>query len=148
MGIITLQDSFIDMMVKMAEGNPGAITVLTRILEESPIIDPDSADSKVLKFGIIPILALDDMGIRGSGLWILYKDICGMNLVKLIALIRSVQFGFLDAKVLVELSQDRPRTKRTKGFDPTPYVATVKAELPNFNDSYRNEKPDVDSIQT
>ena len=98
MGVVTLKDSIHEAVFKMSEGNPGAITVMARLLKEAPLIDLDSADSQSLNMGIIPILALDDMGIRGSGIWILYKDICGMDLVKLVALIRSVQLGFLNPK--------------------------------------------------
>lgn len=43
MSRIDLADTLKDMIVKCAEGNPGALTVLCRIVEEHAAIDPDSA---------------------------------------------------------------------------------------------------------
>ncbi len=55
---IRLRDSFQDVVVKMAEGNPGAVTVLMRLLQ----------DDKMLE-----ILGLDDMNIRGTQIWVAWK---------------------------------------------------------------------------
>lgn len=54
----------------MSEGNPGAISVIMKLMEN----DPDK--------GIFKILDLDDMNIRGSQIWVGYKDHCGQDLEK------------------------------------------------------------------
>lgn len=58
------------MVVQMSEGNIGAVTVLMQLLEQD-----------ALK-GVVHILNLDDMNIRGSQIWIGYKDHCGENIEK------------------------------------------------------------------
>ena len=40
---VDLKDTLPDMLFKISEGNPGALSVLVRIIKESPEIDPDSA---------------------------------------------------------------------------------------------------------
>lgn len=62
---IELTDSVFDMLVKMAEGNPGAVSVLSQMLQKSGAIA-----------GPMRILDLDDMNIRGPQIWIGYKDHC------------------------------------------------------------------------
>ena len=59
-----------DMMVVMSEGNPGAATVLVQIMNEDPIV------------GIVRIMELDELDIRGHKIWGLYKDCCGQNMDK------------------------------------------------------------------
>lgn len=50
----------------MCEGNPGALQVLMKLAE-----DP---------MGLMFILDLDDMGMRGSQIWIAWKDHCKCDL--------------------------------------------------------------------
>lgn len=57
-----------DMLILMAEGNPGAISVLAQLLKEDE--------------GILAVFALDDMNIRGTQIWIGFKDYCGTDLKK------------------------------------------------------------------
>lgn len=57
---IELNDTGIDMMVKMAEGLPGAIVGMKAIMEED-------------ENGLMLLLGLDDMNIRGSQIWQAYK---------------------------------------------------------------------------
>lgn len=61
-------DSTMDVVVKMAEGNPGGLSVLTQMIP----------------FSFLEILSLDDMNIRGSQIWVGYKDHCGEDLAKFI----------------------------------------------------------------
>ncbi|MBU2177728.1 MAG: hypothetical protein KJ556_21760 [Gammaproteobacteria bacterium] len=63
---ISLGSSMQDLLVTMAEGNPGAITVLMRLMGT--------------EFGPMRILSLDDMNIRGTQIWIGHKDHCGEDL--------------------------------------------------------------------
>lgn len=65
---IELKTTAIDLAVLMSEGNPGAATVLGRLMQN----DKD--------FPLI--LNLDDMNIRGTQIWIGYKDFCGEDMDK------------------------------------------------------------------
>ena len=56
-----------EMVIQMAEGNPGALSVLMKLLQDDPI-------------GFMRLLDLDDMGMRGSQIWVAYKDHCGGDL--------------------------------------------------------------------
>lgn len=61
-----------DAIVLMAEGNPGALTVCSRLVAEDMVM------------GTISLLILDEMGIYGSQIWVAYKDVCKENLTTLI----------------------------------------------------------------
>lgn len=63
---IKASDTMMDVMVKMSEGNPGALTVLMQLWlrEHGPEL----------------VLDLDDMGVRGSSIWVGYKDYCEEDL--------------------------------------------------------------------
>ena len=65
---ITPNMSMMDMLMVMSEGNPGALTVLMNMLS-----DPT---------GLLKILSLDSLGIRGPKIWMLYKDCSGENMDK------------------------------------------------------------------
>ena len=84
-----LSMSIMDCVVAMSEGNPGAVTVLCESIKKSPKIDPDAA------FPIMVMLSLDTLGLYGSQIWILYKDICGSSMVNLCAILRADQLGHL-----------------------------------------------------
>lgn len=65
---LTLEDSTMDAIVKMSDGNPGAVTVIGQLLTMEP------AD------GLIALLHLDDMQLYGSDIWVAYKDVCGQDI--------------------------------------------------------------------
>lgn len=98
---IKLHDSMMDIMVKLSEGNPGALHVCMRLLKEGAAIDP-------LAFagGLSNLLSLDTNGIYGSRIWVLYKDICGENLANMVALLRAHQLGMVRKSELFETGRD------------------------------------------
>jgi len=102
MSIIELTDTPMDMMVKMSQGNPGAATVLGRLFSEEPAIDKDSALPSIGS-----ILALDTYGVYGSDIWVLYKDKCGVDIRKLVMLLRACQLGFISQERIKELAADQ-----------------------------------------
>jgi len=57
-----------ELVMEMSEGNPGAINVMMLLLREEKDI------------GIFKIFILDDMNIRGTQIWIAYKDACNQDL--------------------------------------------------------------------
>lgn len=63
---LKLSDSFVDVQIKMAEGNPGAASVIGKIMR-----CPD---------GLFTLMDLDDMNIRGSQIWVGYKDHCNEDI--------------------------------------------------------------------
>ena len=76
---INLSDSTLDMIVAMSEGNPGALTVLMGMLES------DNPAATMM------ILHLDDMNIRGTQIWVGYKDHCLVGEQSVIFLILNIQ---------------------------------------------------------
>ena len=90
MSRIQLEDTVITMFTKMCDGNPGALTALMAIFKEAPTIDPQSALG-----GLGPILIMDDLGVYGSHIWLLFKDICKQDTRMMVAIIRAYQMGFL-----------------------------------------------------
>lgn len=87
---ITLEMSMTDMLIAMSDGNPGAMSIVAMLYREGGAIDPDSALG-----GLGPILFLDTLGIYGSRIWMLCKDICRNDLRIMIAVLRGCQLGFL-----------------------------------------------------
>jgi len=79
-------------VAKMAEGNPGAITVMMGILREEKGMGP------LGPLGVL--LDLDTLGLYGSDIWILYKDLCGENLVLMLGVMRAYQMGLVSAEVI------------------------------------------------
>lgn len=124
MSRIQLEDSAMSAIMKMVDGNPGAISVLVTLMKEEARIDPDSAFG-----GIGTLLALDTLGIYGSNIWILYKDVCKQNAVNMVLLFRANQLGFVTSKAIKDASNDQTRSSN---FDFVDLMAKVKDRLPDF----------------
>lgn len=118
---IALNDSVLDCVVKLSEGNPGAMRVLMEICENAPSIDPDDA------FGSLgAMINFDNCDIYGSRIWMLYKDVCGQDLTKTLALGRAVQLGYLPLQDLDKWIDEG----KQDGVDGM--LAKVKEFLPDF----------------
>jgi len=59
------------MILIMMEGNPGALTVLKKLLGDGLTMQAEN---------LMHVLDADDMNIRGSQLWVAYNDVCKMNI--------------------------------------------------------------------
>ena len=92
MARIELTDTIQDIMVKMSEGNPGALHALLDMMKQSPIIDPQSAMD-----GLGPILSLDTIGVYGTDIYILHNDHCNRDTRELLMLLRANQLGFISS---------------------------------------------------
>jgi len=77
-----------EMVIKMAGGNPGALSVCSKLLE------PDVAKGKVL------LSKLDDMELYESKIWLAYKDVCGSDIEKL-----RERISQLDKTLIKEVSK-------------------------------------------
>lgn len=73
---IEMTDTPADMLLKMCEGNIGALSVLTEIMINDV-------------YGFLTALHLDDMNIRGPQIWIGYKDYAREDLGKFIEAVKS-----------------------------------------------------------
>lgn len=120
---IGLHDTTMSVVQKMSEGNPSAITVCLRMLNESEKIDPFIG-------GLGAILMMDTFGIHGPRIWMLYKDVCNQDLVKMLACLRACQMGFISQDVL-NFAIDN----YGKGLDVEDCLQQVKERLPEFGDS-------------
>ncbi len=80
--VISLNDTILSATTKMAEGNPGALTILMEILKK--------------EMGKITILHLDDLQIRGWKIWYAFKDYCHQDLEKFITLVNERNKDMID----------------------------------------------------
>jgi hypothetical protein len=74
MSRISLSDSTIDIVVKMSDGNPGAMAAMFGLLQE--------VEKDIENFSVI--LALDLLKVYGSRLYQLWNDCCGRDINKMI----------------------------------------------------------------
>lgn len=95
MSKIKLNDSGQDIVIKMSDGNPGAVTAILELLQCSAKIDPDNALG-----GLGIILNLDSNNIYGTDIYVLWNDICDRNIIKMIAVIRASQMGLFSNTIL------------------------------------------------
>jgi hypothetical protein len=72
-----------EVLVEMSEGNPGAATVLGQMMSDGP-------------FGLMSVLHLDDMNIRGSQIWVGFKDYCGQKMDKFLECLKSRDPGMVE----------------------------------------------------
>ena len=115
-----------DLLVAMAEGNPGAITVMIAVLEQAEAIDPKSA----LK-GFGAILSLDSLKIYGPRIWQLYKDVCQESILNLLAVLRAYQLGQLAGTS--EQAINKAIDNHGSGLPKMETIlAAVRKELPDF----------------
>ena len=120
---IGMEDTLMSATLKLSEGNPGAATVLVKSLQEGPKIDPDDFAGP---FGVM--LGLDTMGIYGPRIWMLFKDVCGQDMTKMVACLRGVQLGLMN-----EAKLDHAIDHRGEGLDVDTIMIDVCKTLPRFN---------------
>ena len=117
-----LEMSMREAVMVMCDGNPGALSVLMRLMTEGQTIDPDSAFG-----GFGCLLDLDREGVYGPRIWMLYKDVCGEDIVKTCAMLRANQLGLLRASEM-----NHAIDNRGDGVDVDALLAKVKERLPRF----------------
>ena len=123
---IQLQDSTMNVVTKMSEGNPGAINVIMLLLTRAGTIDKNDAMG-----GIGKVLLLDTFGIYGTDIYVFYSDICGSDLVKMVAVLRATQMGLFSSSIL----KDACHRQDYSGRDMVPVEELynkVKEQLPLF----------------
>jgi len=81
---ITLQDSTIDVLTKMSDGDPGAFSVCMQLVARGNQIDPDAGMG-----GLSFLLDMDTLGIYGVKIWVMYKHLCREHLSRMACLLRG-----------------------------------------------------------
>lgn len=119
---IQLTDSIQDVLFKISEGNPGALNVCINILKEGEKIDPDNAMG-----GLGVLLSLDTLGLYGSKIWMLYKDVCNCELAAMLAVLRGWQLGYATDDQI-----HRAVDNRGEGLNVADIHAKVVEYLPSF----------------
>ena len=119
---ITLHMTTFEVLYAMSEGNPGALTVCMEILKQGEAIDPDGFAG-----GLGAILGMDTHRIYGSDIWLLYKDVCGEDLTKMLGVLRAVQLGIISEGDMKGAIRDR-----NHALDPTELLVAVQERLPLF----------------
>lgn len=99
--VISLDDSTIVAIMKMGKGNPGALTVMFEMVK---VKDHN---------GIIAIMHLDDMNIRGELIWIGYNDYCKRDVVKFIECSINRDKGMLQEIETYKKLRDESNAKST-----------------------------------
>lgn len=131
MSRITLLDSVESVISKMSEGNIGAMNVCMLLIAEGGNIDRQN-----IMGGFGFILDLDREGIYGTDIYVFWNDICNRELPKMIAVLRAVQLGFFNGRVLA----DACHRQDYSGRDLVPVndlYNKVIERLPNFDLSNR-----------
>lgn len=124
---IELTDTTFEAIAKIAEGNPGALTVCMSLLKDGESIDSDN-----IMGGLGNLLSLDTLGIYGSFVWLLFKDVCKKNLSHMIAVLRAHQLGFLSKDDLKSAIQAK-NTRDDFEINVEELCEQVAERLPNFN---------------
>ena len=89
---IELNDSFANIVMKMSEGNMGATNVVSKMLSLSP-------ESFML------LLDLDDMNIRGTQIWLAYKDYCAESIDLFVEAVKKRDDDFVEAVNILAAKQ-------------------------------------------
>lgn len=120
--IQNLDASMAQVATAMCEGIPGALNVMLAVITKGSKHDPNCPD---VPFAVVGML--DEMGIYGSRLWILYSDVAGAKLGRFLAIIRAFQLGFLKEE---EIDASIEAEKAT--FDVDAVIVRVQERLPKF----------------
>lgn len=89
-----------DVIMALAEGNPGALTVLASLAREPQTAEWDWT---------VDMLSLDNYNIYGDKIWLLFKDCCGENYPELRDTLRHFRHGIFPVQdVQANLNSQRP----------------------------------------
>ena len=124
-------DTPMSALMKLTEGNPGALRVCMEMMELSPKVDPSSFLGP-----IAPLLSLDTMGIYESRIWMLYKDVCKQDTLAALACLRWVQLGLGSSGAL-----NHAIDNYGDGIEVSKVVADVMMRLPDFG--YKPAPPEI-----
>lgn len=81
MSKLTSFDSPTDIIVKLSEGNPGAVNALCSLIKESKSIFPYLNAFEYIN-------ELDKLGIYGTDIYVMWSDICKRDIAKMVDLLK------------------------------------------------------------
>ncbi len=93
MSKIKLNDDINDIIVKLSDGNPGAMSMLFGIIKHK---EDDFVDLLSI------FLTIDKMGLYGSHLYMLWNDCCNRDTEKTIQVIYAYQKGLIKESDIIE----------------------------------------------
>lgn len=121
---LEITDTFMEVCHKLSEGNPGALALLCSINNAAHKVDT------ILGVGApgLYFMRLDVIGIYGSRIVMLWRDVCGEKLYNLIAVLRAHQFGDLTREQVLHAIENRG-----EGIDMPAVLKKVQEQLgPRF----------------
>ncbi len=120
----TARDVFLKLSEETPNGgafNPGGLNVCMQIMEKGAKIDPDCP------FPLLALLSFDTLGIYGSRIWMLYKDVCKQDLTATLGMLRGHQLGFITKQDL-----NHAIDNYGDGLDVEAVLEQVRERLPEF----------------
>lgn len=97
---INLGGTTLEALVSMSDGNPGAAVALSDLIKSDE------------EGGLSMVLWLDQWGIYGTDIWVLYSDICDKDVKKMSAVIQATIRRKFDEKLLKEACSRQDYTGR------------------------------------
>jgi hypothetical protein len=137
MNKLKLEDTTIDVMVKMSEGNPGAMMAIGEIMRHHESIDPQA-----MMGGMGALMSLDGYGIYGTDIYILFSDKCDKDVRRMLMLMRATQLGLFSHLKLKEMASDQSRRIDLTEDEYVELDKKVCDQLVNF------ARPDKESKET
>lgn len=116
---IDLNDNMMSLVMKLADGNPGAVTVCVQLIQDQN--DPDCFLGPLGS-----LMSLDTHGIYGPNIWMLFKDVCNQRILGVVTALRAVQLGILSESDLWNHIDSCTK------IDMDDLLFKVQVELPNF----------------
>ena len=125
---LNMEMSLMDMIIDVAEGNPGAAVAMVECAKIATVVDPTSFMGP-----FTAVLPLDELDIYGPRVGMLYKDVCNYDASDMIAVLRAVQLGYLTPEELSSMIDGR---YLRENIDDRQHVhalrAKVEERLPEF----------------
>ena len=95
------EDTVMGMVIKMSDGNPGAINAISLLMSQP--------DGVLPLHGFPCLLLLDTLGIYGTDIYILFSDNCNKDVVKFSGLLFAFQHGKVSGEELKRAAGDQMR---------------------------------------
>lgn len=110
-----------DALMAICGLNPGALAAGTQIMQLAGSIDPDDAFG-----GLGTFMSLDRLNVWEDRMYLLWNDVCGRDLTKMIAVLRANQLGMIGRDAITDAIDNRT------SLDVDGLLAKVKERLPRF----------------
>ena len=129
-----------EIVLNMAEGNPGAIICCTHLAHINALVDPDDIGGSV--GALVKLDALDIYGYRIGMLW---GDVCGSHVGTVIAVLRANQLGLAG---VTDEALNHAIDHYSEGLDVQAAIRAVQVRLPKFDiDAGTVEAPKVNAFK-